>query len=251
MPKTVLYASYRATSRQISDQLAMANKLGFAIDEVVEEDTRTSNLNLPFDKREIGKRLFDLLRDGDVLICHWVDRFGRNFDEIQKNISLCLDKGITVKTVIGGVIFDAHPKSEESKHIRDALLSFMLAMAKSQLLEWKEAQAAGIARAKTSRKLAYRGRKPSYNGKQVARIMEMFGNGVGVNQIARDVGLNKFAVSRITRDHVGALAKLAKWEDQGASVKTDEEGIPNLEKWVAKYSRSYNWMDKIANERPR
>ena len=43
--------------------------------------------------------------------------------------------------------------------------------------------------------------------------MEMFDSGTGVNQIARDIGLNKFAVSRITRNPREALAKLDKWKD--------------------------------------
>ena len=43
--------------------------------------------------------------------------------------------------------------------------------------------------------------------------MTMFEGGTGVNQIARDIGLNKFAVSRITRNPTEALAKLDKWRD--------------------------------------
>ncbi len=43
--------------------------------------------------------------------------------------------------------------------------------------------------------------------------MELFKGGTDVNQIARDIGLNKFAVSRITRKPTEALAKLDKWKD--------------------------------------
>ena len=38
--------------------------------------------------------------------------------------------------------------------------------------------------------------------------MKMFDSGTGVNQITRDIGLNKFAVSRNTRNPTEALAKL-------------------------------------------
>ena len=239
MPKTVYYISHRSTSRPISDQLVRAKKAGFAIDQIVAEEISVPNFRLPLDKQETGERLFDLLGCGDVLICHWIDSFGSNFREIRQNICLCLDKGITVKTVNGGVIFDANPKNEKGEHIRYALLSFMSALAKAQSLKRKEAQAAGIAYAKAKNKLAYKGRKPTYTKKQVGQIMSMFDNGVGVNQIARDIGLNKFVVSRITRDPVGALEKLSKWEEQGASVTTDVVGIPDLTEWVSRYSRSY------------
>ena len=42
--------------------------------------------------------------------------------------------------------------------------------------------------------------------------MKMFDSGTRVNQIARDIGLNKFAVSRITRNPTEALAKLDRWK---------------------------------------
>lgn len=240
MAKTVFYGSSSSTLQPIGHQLVQAKKAGFVFDDVLAEDTSASDLQLPFYKRETGKRLLDLLRSGDVLVCFWIDRFGKNYEEIQKNIRLFLDMGVTVKTVINGIIFDANPKDKMTKEIRDALLSFMSALAKAQAVAWREAQAAGIARAQAGNKLAYKGRKPIYNKTQVTQIMEMFGNGIGVNQIARKIGLNKFAVSRITRDHVGALAKLAKWEDQVETVITDEGRIPNLADWVTKYSRAYD-----------
>ena len=165
MSKTVYYISHRSTSRPISDQLALAKKAGFAIDQIVVEEISVPNFRLPLDKQETGKRLFDLLGCGDVLICHWIDSFGSNFREIRQNICLCLDKGITVKTLNGGVIFDANPKNEKGEHIRYALLSFMSALAKAQSLKRKEAQAAGIAYAKAKNKLAYKGRKPTYTKK--------------------------------------------------------------------------------------
>ena len=42
--------------------------------------------------------------------------------------------------------------------------------------------------------------------------MKMFDSGTRLNQIARDIGLNKFAVSRITRNPTEALATLDKWK---------------------------------------
>jgi hypothetical protein len=42
--------------------------------------------------------------------------------------------------------------------------------------------------------------------------MKIFDSGAVVKQDARDIDLNKFAVSRITRNPTEALAKLDRWK---------------------------------------
>ena len=170
-----------------------------------------SGVSTPLAERPNGKRLLDLLRDGDTLVVRWVDRLGRNYDDIQKNIRLFLDRGVTIRTVINGMTFDAKPTDVMAKAIRDAMLSFMSAMAEAQALAMKEAQSAGIAHAKATKPNSYKGRKPSYTAAQVNLIMQKFNEGDGVNKIARDVGLSKFSVSRITRDPDNALESLRRW----------------------------------------
>ena len=49
--------------------------------------------------------------------------------------------------------------------------------------------------------------------KQVMIIIDKSSSGVGVNQIAREVGLSKFAVSGITRNPEAARERLYLWED--------------------------------------
>ena len=41
--------------------------------------------------------------------------------------------------------------------------------------------------------------------------MQKFKEGEGLNKIARDIGLSKFSVSRITRDPDKALEGLSRW----------------------------------------
>ena len=168
-----------------------------------------SFVSTPLADRPNGKRLFDLLRDGDILAVRRVDRLGRNHDDIQKNIRLFLDRGVTMRTIINSMTFDAKPTDAMAKAIRDAILSFMSAMAEAQALVMKEARSAGIAHAKANRPDSYKDRKPSYTAAQVSLIMQRFNEGDGVNKIARDVGLSKFSVSRITRDPDKALESLS------------------------------------------
>ena len=75
-------------------------------------------------------------------------------------------------------------------------------------------QKEGIKKAKAENPEKYKGRKPSYTAAQVSLIMQKFNEGDGVNKIARDVGLSKFSVSRITRDHANALNTLNRWTTQ-------------------------------------
>ena len=210
MSKTVLYVRTSTSEQTIEHQLSQAKQAGFTFDDVI-EDEGVSGVSTPLAERPNGKRLFDLLRDGDTLVVRWVDRLGRNYDDIQKNIRLFLDRGVTIRTVINGMTFDANPPDAMAKAIRDAMLSFMSAMAEAQALAMKEAQSAGIAHAKATKPDSYKGRKPNYTAAQVSLIMQKFNEGDGVNQIGRDVGLSKWSVSRITRDPDKALKGLSRW----------------------------------------
>ena len=211
MSRTVLYARVSTTEQTIAHQRIQAESAGFVIDDVI-EDEGISGVQVPLAKRDGGKRLFDLLRDGDVLVCRWIDRLGRNYDDIQMNIRLFLDRGVTIKTVINGMTFDARPRDAMGKAVRDAMLSFMSAMAEAQAAAMKEAQAVGIAHARETAPTKYRGRKPSFTAEQLTHIEQLSQQGVGNNEIARQVGLSKFAVSRVLKDIVAAQVKLRRWE---------------------------------------
>ena len=211
MVRTVLYARVSTAEQTIAHQRTQAEAAGFVIDDII-EDEGVSGVQVPLAEREGGKRLFDLLRDGDVLVCRWIDRLGRNYDDIQKNIRLFLDRGVTIKTVINGMTFDAKPQDAMGKAVRDAMLSFMSAMAEAQAVAMKEAQAAGIAHARDAAPMKYRGRKPSFTAEQLMQIEQLSQQGVGNNEIARQVGLSKFAVSRILKDVEAAQMKLGRWE---------------------------------------
>ena len=210
MGKTVLYARVSTAEQTIAHQRTQAEAAGFVIDNII-RDEGVSGVQVPLAERDGGKRLFDLLRDGDVLVCRWIDRLGRNYDDIQRNIRLFLDRGVTIKTVINGMTFDAKPQDAMGKAVRDAMLSFMSAMAEAQAVAMKEVQAAGIAHARETAPMKYKGRKPSFTAEQLMQIEQLSQQGVGNNEIARQVGLSKFAMSRILKDVEAAHEKLARW----------------------------------------
>jgi tripartite-type tricarboxylate transporter receptor subunit TctC len=49
-------------------------------------DHGVSGVSTRLCERPEGKRLFDLLRRGDVLVVRWVDRLGRNYDDVVETI---------------------------------------------------------------------------------------------------------------------------------------------------------------------
>ena len=160
MSKTILYMRTSTAEQTVGHQREQALKAGFIIDDVI-EDEGISGVQTPLAERPNGKRLFDILRDGDVLVVRWIDRLGRNYDDIQKNIRIFLDRGVSIKTVINQMTFDAKPKDAMAKAIRDAMLSFMSAMAEAQAIAMKEAQAAGIAHAKQKKRMLIKGANPA------------------------------------------------------------------------------------------
>ena len=157
-------------------------------------------------------RLFDLLRSGDTLVVRWIDRLGRNYQDIGETIREFMQRGVVIRTVINGITFDGATKEPMQCAVRDALIAFMAATAQAQAEATKEAQRVGIAHAKAnSEARAYRGRKPSYSRKQFESVQAMLGNSEGVGEIARTAGLTRQTVYRIKDDPAAAEAALSIW----------------------------------------
>jgi DNA invertase Pin-like site-specific DNA recombinase len=120
-------------------------------------------------------------------------------------------RGVVVKTIINGLTFDSATKDPSAQAVRDALISFMAAMAQAQTEAAKEAQKAGIARAKAGKDKAYRGRKPSFTESQIAQTIALTGEGKGVTQVAKQVGLSRAAIYRILKCPADAYASVRAW----------------------------------------
>jgi len=206
---TILYARVSTTEQSIDIQKAQAESAGFTIDEVV-ADHGVSGVSTALAERPEGKRLFDKLREGDTLVVRWVDRLGRNYQDVTDTIRHFMRKGVVIRTVINGLTFDGATKDPMQQAVRDALIAFMAATAQAQAEATKEAQRAGIAAARESI-TAYRGRKPSYDSATLERILEMSRGGVATATIAKELGLSRGAVRRVIDAPDEAAKALAKW----------------------------------------
>jgi len=208
---TILYARVSTSEQTIEHQRTQAEKAGFKLDQVV-WDEGVSGVSTKLAERPQGRRLFDLLRNGDTLVVRWVDRLGRNYQDICDTIREFMRRGVVIRTVINGITFDGATKDAMQCAIRDALIAFMAATAQAQSEATKEAQRAGIAHAKANGDgRAYKGRKPSYSRKQLENAQAMLGKSSSVGEVARALGLTRQTVYRIKDDPAAAEAALATW----------------------------------------
>jgi putative DNA-invertase from lambdoid prophage Rac len=214
--KTVLYARVSTAEQMIEHQEAQARAAGFAIDETV-ADHGVSGLSTKLSERPQGRRLFDMLRKGDVLVVRWLDRLGRNYDDVKDTVQALMKRGVIVRTVINGMAFDGTITDPMQRAVQDALLVFMSALGQAQAEATKEAQRAGIAHARAAEgQTAYRGRKPSFTRTELAAVDAMLSVGKNVSEIAAETGLSRQTVYRIKDRRAEAEAALAKWDAKAA-----------------------------------
>jgi putative DNA-invertase from lambdoid prophage Rac len=215
--RTILYCRVSSADQTIAHQETQARAAGFAIDAVVSDDG-VSGVATTLAEREQGKRLFDLLRAGDVLVVRWVDRLGRNYRDVCDNIREFMKRGVVIKTVINSLTFDGATKDPMQQAVRDALIGFMAALSQAQAEATKEAQRAGIAYAKANADAdAYLGRKPSFTREQLATVRDMLANESAISAIAKATGLSRQTVYRIKGEPVWADTLLARWDVKAAA----------------------------------
>ena len=209
-PQTIFYARVSTTEQTIDHQAEQAKAAGFKIDLVI-SDEGVSGVSVPLTDRPQGKRLFDLLRRGDTLVVRWVDRLGRNYTDVTETLRVLLAKGVIIKTVINGMVFDGATTDPIQQAVRDALIAFMAAMAEANAAALKVAQRAGIDQA-MGNPVKYLGRKPSYDLPTLKVVDDLLGKGMGASAVARETELSRATVIRIKDDLVGAYAALKRWE---------------------------------------
>ena len=207
---TILYARVSTAEQTIEHQKTQAQAAGFVFDHVVSDDG-VSGVTTKLADREGGRRLFDLLRSGDMLVVRWVDRLGRNYEDVSDNIREFMRRGVVIKTIINGMTFDGATKEPMAQAVRDALIGFMAALSQAQAEATKEAQKAGIAHARGRDEKVYLGRKPSYTEDQISQVVSLSGAGEGVSTVAKRLGLSRAAVYRIQKSPSAAFASVQSW----------------------------------------
>lgn len=211
MSQTILYARVSTVDQTLEHQRAHAEAAGFIVGHVV-ADHGVSGVAVPLKERENGKRLFDMLRAGDVLVVRWVDRLGRDYRDVTDTIREFMRRGVVVRTVINGMTFDGATTDPVQQAVRDALIGFMAAMAQAQVEVSKEAQRAGIAHAKAEKgRKAYRGRKPTFNRGQFEAARALIESNAPAAHVAALCNVSRQTVHRFKSDPANCLAALERW----------------------------------------
>ena len=205
---TILYARVSCSDQTLEHQITQARDAGFDLNEVV-ADHGVSGVSTSLKDRPEGRRLFDLLREGDTLVVRWVDRLGRSYSDVTTAIRDFMSRGVRIETVINRMVFDGSTTDPIQQAVRDAMIGFMAAMAEAQAEVTRESQRAGIAKAKSENR--YRGRKPSFDRERFNLVQQMHANGSGTSEIAKTVGLSRQAVIRINNNPQAAVELLEKW----------------------------------------
>lgn len=161
-------------------------------------------------ERPQGKRLFDKLRRGDQLTVRWLDRLGRDYQDVTDTVRTFIRMGVKVRTVINQMEFDGSTTDPVQMAVRDALIGFLAATAQAQAEATKFAQRAGIDAAKQNPQ-KYLGRKPSFSRDQVEQITGMFSQGLSAAEIARSVGVNRHVVMRVRNSPSSVETALLRW----------------------------------------
>ncbi|MDQ0475250.1 recombinase family protein [Labrys wisconsinensis] len=208
---TILYARVSTAGQTIDHQRSQAEAAGFAIDEII-ADHGISGVATRLIERPEGKRLYDKLRAGDTLVVRWVDRLGRNYQDVCDAIREFMRRGVVIRTVIHNMVFDGATKDPMQQAVRDALIGFMAALSQAQAEATREAQRAGIEHAK-EQEGRYLGRKPTYTRETLAAVRALIQAGTaGTSDIARTTGLSRQTVLRIKEDPAKAEKALDAWE---------------------------------------
>jgi putative DNA-invertase from lambdoid prophage Rac len=206
---TILYARVSTVEQTIDHQLAQARAAGFVIDEVV-ADNGVSGVATRLIERPEGRRLFDKLRAGDTLVVRWVDRLGRNYDDVCDTIRQFMGRGVIVRTVINAMTFDGATTNPIAKAVRDALIAFMAATAQAAGRS-DEGRSTGWNRARQGNRRRRLSRPQAVLHPQAAQRRASHARRRHDWHRRQATGLTRQTVYRMHSDPAAAEAALAAW----------------------------------------
>ncbi|PCJ85716.1 MAG: recombinase [Hyphomicrobiales bacterium] len=206
---TILYARVSTRDQTLEHQITQAKDAGFIIDEII-ADHGVSGVKHRLCERPEGKRLYDKLRSGDVLLLRWLDRLGRNYEDVTDAVRHFIREGIIIRTIINDMTFDGSTCDPVQQAVRDTMIAFLAATAQAQAEANSIAQKAGIelAKAKGDR---FKGRKPSYDRETYELVQNLLGTGQGASAISKHTGLSRQAIIRIRDEPEKITNAMVRW----------------------------------------
>jgi DNA invertase Pin-like site-specific DNA recombinase len=147
-------------------------------------------------KRPQLTALLSFVRDGDTVVCHSMDRLGRNLDDLRKLVFGLTERGIRVEFRKENLIFTG-----ENSPMANLLLSVMGAIAEFERQLIRERQREGIALAQ--KRGVYKGRPTTLKADVVASLVHRLETGEKPSELAREFGISRMTLHRYRTKAVG------------------------------------------------
>ena len=192
----VFYARVSSKGQNLDRQLARANEV--KADKIFTDKQSGKDLNRPS-----LERMFEYIREGDIVEVVSLDRLSRDYNDIQHLVQLLKDKKVKLivddlpQTNTGNPLID--------QFMLDMMVNLMGFVAQNERTKILERQRQGIAEAK--RKGVYKGRPKKYASQSKNREGRLVyekvydaitsGNYKSKAQLAREVGLSRQQLYRI------------------------------------------------------
>jgi DNA invertase Pin-like site-specific DNA recombinase len=135
-------------------------------------------------KRPQLEAMLEFVREGDLVVCHSMDRLARNLDDLRRLVMGLTKRGIRVEFVKESLTFTG-----EDSPMATLLLSMLGAVSEFERALIKERQREGIAIAKKNG--VYKGRKPSLTPEQAGELRKRVAAGEKKAGIARDFNISR------------------------------------------------------------
>jgi DNA invertase Pin-like site-specific DNA recombinase len=184
--QTVGYRRVSTLDQNTSRQLE-----GISLDRVFEDKLSGKDTNRP----QLAAMLTHV-REGDTVVCHSLDRLGRNLDDLRRLVTDMTARGVRVQFIKEALAFTG-----EDSPMANLLLNVMGAFAQFERELIRERQREGIALAKKTG--AYRGRKPSLTPETIAELRRRVSAGEKKANLAVEFGVTRMTIYNAlgVRDH--------------------------------------------------
>lgn len=133
--------------------------------------------------------LLSFVREGDTVVCHSMDRLGRNLDDLRKLVFGLTERGIRVEFRKENLVFTG-----EDSPMANLLLSVMGAIAEFERQLIRERQREGITLAK--RRGVYKGRPATLSADVVTTLVAKLAAGEKPSVVAREFGISRMTLHR-------------------------------------------------------
>lgn len=133
--------------------------------------------------------LMKYVRDGDTVICHSMDRLGRNLVDLRRTVTELTSRKIGIRFIKKNLTLTG-----DDSPMATLLLNMMGSLAEFQLAWSRERQREGIELAK--RAGIYKGRKRLLTPGRAAELGRRLGGGESKAALAREFGLDRSTVYR-------------------------------------------------------